>query len=104
MTEAAEKRLAELKSTSSDPKLHQLFEEMVQLEIELDDLKQCEKYRRNPKNPAQVKINPAFYAYHKTLSAYKEIVRVIMANSNEGGETSPLREYLSKLRNGGLTR
>lgn len=97
MDEKYQKRLEELKKTSNDPKLQKLFEEMVKLEQELDDLSGVEKYRRNPKNPAQIKIDPAFYAYHKTLSQYKEIVRVLLTKCDDGEDESPLRAYFKKL-------
>lgn len=97
MSEENKKRLEELKKTSNDAKLQKLFEEMVRLENTLDDLKECEMYRRNPNNPAEIKINPAFYAYHKTLGAYKEIIRVLLSNCEETTEESPLRAYLKTL-------
>ena len=90
-------RLEELKKTSSDPKLTVIFEEMVRLESILEDLRGVELYRRNPNNPAQVKVNPAFFAYHKTLSAYKEIVRVLLTKCDDSNEESPLRAYLNQL-------
>lgn len=96
MIDKQKKRLEELKKTSKDPKLQKLFEEMVKLEQELDDLSGVEKYRRNPKNPAQIKIDPAFYAYHKTLSSYKEIVRVLINKCDGGEDESPLRAYFKK--------
>ena len=96
MTEKYQTRLEELQKSSNDPKLQKLFEEMVKLEQELDDLSGVEKYRRNPKNPAQIKIDPAFYAYHKTLSAYKEIVRVLLTKCDDGEDESPLRAYFKK--------
>lgn len=97
MTEKYQKRLEELQKSSNDPKLQKLFEEMVKLEQELDDLSGVEKYRRNPKNPAQIKIDPAFYAYHKTLGAYKEIVRVLLGKCDDNNEESPLRAYLRSI-------
>ena len=97
MDEKYLKRLEELKKTSNDPKLQKLFEEMVKLERDLDELEGVEKYRRNPNNPAQIKVDPAFYAYHKTLSAYKEIVRVLLGKCDDGEEESPLRAYFKKL-------
>ena len=45
-----------------------------------------------------MKISPAFYAYHRTLSSYKEIVRVLSKISGESEEDiSPLRQYLNGL-------
>lgn len=97
MIDKQKKRLEELKKTSTDPKLQKLFEEMVKLERDLDELEGVEKYRRNPNNPAQIKVDPAFYAYHKTLSAYKEIVRVLLTKCDDGEDESPLRAYFKML-------
>lgn len=98
MIDKQKQRLEELKKTSNDPKLSHLFEEMARLEIMLDDLRDAELYRRNPNNPTQIKVEPAFYLYHKTLSAYKEIVRVLLKSCDDNGETSPLRDYLNNLK------
>ena len=97
MLEKYEKRLNELKKSVKDPKVERLLVEMVNLESELDELEGVEKYRHNPNNPKQIKINPAFYAYHKTLGAYKEIVRVLLTKCDDGDEESPLRAYLNQL-------
>lgn len=97
MLEKYEKRLNELKKSVKDPKVERLLVEMVNLESELDELEGVEKYRHNPNNPKQIKIDPAFYAYHKTLGAYKEIVRVLLTKCDDGDEESPLRAYLNQL-------
>ena len=97
MLEKYEKRLEELRKNVKDPKVDRLLTEMVKLEADLDELDGVEKYRRNPKNPAQIKIDPAFYAYHKTLGAYKEIVRVLLTKCEGADEESPLRAYLNQL-------
>lgn len=90
-------RVAKLRELATDVKTTQLIEEMILLEEKLDDLKQLEFYRVNPKDKSQVKISPAFYAYHKCLSAYKEIVKLLIVETGSG-ETSPLREYLKKIK------
>ena len=92
-----EERIARLRELATDVKTTQLIEEMILLEEKLDDLKQLEFYRVNPKNKSQVKISPAFYAYHKCLSAYKEIVKLLIVETGSG-ENSPLREYLKKIK------
>ena len=97
MLEKYEKRLNELRKSVKDPKVERLLVEMVNLESELDELEGVEKYRHNPNNPKQIKIDPAFYAYHKTLGAYKEIVRVLLTKCDDGNEESPLRAYLNQL-------
>lgn len=97
MLKKYEKRLEDLKKTVKDPKVDRLLAEMVKLEADLDELEGVEKYRHNPNNPAQIKVNPAFYAYHKTLGAYKEIVRVLLTKCEGADEESPLRAYLNQL-------
>jgi hypothetical protein len=97
MLEKYEKRLEDLKKTVKDPKVDRLLVEMVKLEADLDELEGVEKYRHNPNNPAQIKVDPAFYAYHKTLGAYKEIVRVLLTKCEDADEESPLRAYLKQL-------
>lgn len=98
MEEKYEKRLSELKKAVNDSKLNKLLEQVVSLEAELDMLGDVEKFRINPKNKSQVKINPAFYAYHKTLSAYKECIKLLMKQSEELEEESPLRSYLNSIK------
>lgn len=90
-------RIKKLRELATDIKTSQLIEEMIVLEQKLDELKQVDFYRFNPKDKSQVKISPAFYAYHKCLSAYKEIVKLLLVEMGNS-ETSPLREYLQKLR------
>lgn len=98
MIDKQKQRLEELKKTSNDPKLSHLFEEMARLEIMLDDLRDVELYRRNPNNPTQIKVEPAFHLYHKTLSAYKEVVRVLLKSCDDSSEESPLRAYLKSIK------
>jgi hypothetical protein len=97
MKDKQKQRLEELRKNIKDPKVDRLLVEMVNLESELDELEGVEKYRHNPNNPKQIKIDPAFYAYHKTLGAYKEIVRVLLTKCDDGDEESPLRTYLNQL-------
>ena len=93
-----EKQLAELRK---DPKLARLVDEMLRLEGDLDELVKLPKMRKNPHDKTQVKLSPAFYAYHRTLSTYKEIVRVLSKISgSDENEISPLREYLNRVNNG----
>ena len=93
-----EKQLAELRK---DPKLTRLVDEMLRLEGDLDELVKLPKMRVHPKDKSMVKLSPAFYAYHRTLSTYKEIVRVLSKISgSDENEISPLREYLNRVNNG----
>lgn len=93
-----EKQLEELRK---DPKLTRLVDEMLRLENDLDELVKLPKMRVNPKDKTMVKLSPAFYAYHRTLSSYKEIVRVLSKISgSDENEISPLREYLNRMNDG----
>ena len=98
MNISKEERAAKLRELATDIKTANLVEEMITLENQLDILKQKQFYRENPKDKSQVKISPAFYAYHKCLSAYKEVIKLLIAATGSN-ETSPLREYLKSLRN-----
>jgi hypothetical protein len=91
-------RLEELRKLNNDTRVQALIVDMVELECQLDDLRQLPKYRVNPNNSAEVKISPAFYAYQKSLSAYKEIVKVLIKSTQgDDEEISPLREYLKTI-------
>lgn len=98
MAKEFEKRFEELKKAVNDARLNKLLEEMVRLEIELDKLGKTEMLHYNPADASQVKIRPAFYAYHKTLSAYKECVKLLVKQAEETEAESPLREYLKKIK------
>lgn len=93
-------RAAKLRELATDVKTAQLIEEMILLEGQIEGLKKAKFYKINPKDSSQVKISPAFYAYHKCLSAYKEIIKLLIASTGTS-ETSPLREYLKRIKNGG---
>lgn len=93
-------RKKQLEKLRSDPKLSRLVDEMLNLEHDLDELEKLPKIKHHPKDPEKVKISPAFYAYHRTLSSYKEIVRVLSKISGESeDDISPLRQYLNGLNN-----
>ena len=91
-------RAEQLRAIATDLKTAQLIEEMILLEQQLEDLKKVKFYKINPKDNTQVKISPAFYAYHKCLAVYKEIVKLLLKASGNS-ENSPLREYLNSLKN-----
>ncbi len=93
----SEERAAKLRKLATDVKTAQLIEEMITLESQLDILKQKDFYRENPSNKARIKVLPAFYAYNKILSQYKEVIKLILAATGNS-ETSPLREYLRSLK------
>ena len=79
----------------SNPALKPLIAHMDSLEAQLKVLEAAPKFRVNPNNPEHQKILPAFYAYTKTLSAYKECLKLILA-AEKGSEEdeSPLRKFV----------
>ena len=78
-----------------NPALKPLLAHMDSLEAQLKVLEAAPKFKVNPNNPEQQKILPAFYAYTKTLSAYKECLKLVLAaeKGNEEDE-SPLRNFV----------
>lgn len=81
----------------------QLIDEIVFLEERLRELRQFPFIAVNPKNPAQQKPTPAAKQYKEFLQQYNNCIKILLSvvGKESGGETSPLREYLNKLRNGG---
>ena len=85
-----------------NPALKPLLVHMDSLEAQLKVLESAPKIKINPNNPEQQKILPAFYAYTKTLSAYKECLKLILAaeKGNEEDE-SPLRQFVLHMSDAG---
>ena len=85
-----------------NPALKPLLAHMDSLEAQLKVLEAAPKFKVNPNNPEQQKILPAFYAYTKTLSAYKECLKLILAaeKGNEEDE-SPLRQFVLHMSDAG---
>jgi len=91
-------RLAELLKLSDDITIRPLFEKMVLLEAHMAKLEGLPWIRVNPKDPTQQKSTPAFFEYQKTLSQYKELVKIVCkaCGNFEPEEESPLRAYMKK--------
>lgn len=81
----------------------QLIDEIAFIESQLRELRQYPFIAINPKNPAQQKPTPAAKQYKEFLQQYNNCIKILLGvvGKESGGETSPLREYLNKLRNGG---
>ena len=81
----------------------QLVDEIVFLEERLRELRKFPFISVNPKNPAQQKPTPAAKQYKEFLQQYNNCIKILLSviGKESGSETSPLREYLNKLRNGG---
>lgn len=81
----------------------QLIDEIVFLEERLRELRQFPFIAVNPKNPAQQKPTPASKQYKEFLQQYNNCIKILLSvvGKESGSETSPLREYLNRLKNGG---
>ncbi len=77
-----------------------LVQEIVFLEQQLTELKKYPFISVNPKNPAQQKPTPAAKQYKEMLQQYNNSIKIMIRTleRNKGTETSPLREYLEKMR------
>ena len=77
-----------------------LVQEIVFLEQQLTELKQYPFISVNPKNPAQQRPTPAAKQYKEMLQQYNNSIKIMIRTleRNKGTETSPLREYLDKMR------
>jgi len=75
-------------------------QEIVFLEQQLTELKKYPFISVNPKNPAQQKPTPAAKQYKEMLQQYNNSIKIMIRTleRNKGTETSPLREYLEKMR------
>ena len=79
----------------------ELIDHIVFLEKQLAELKQLPFIEVNPKNPMQQRPTPAAKQYKELLQQYNNCIKILLsaANKTEGEETSPLREYLKKIKN-----
>lgn len=80
----------------------QLINEIVFLEAQLVELKKYPFISINPKNPTQQKPTAAAKQYKELLQQYNNCIKILLGafGKNEVEETSPLREYLNRLRGG----
>lgn len=80
----------------------QLVDEIVFLETQLKVLRKYPFIKVNPKDPAQQKPTYAAKQYKELLQQYNNCIKILLSalGKVESAETSPLREYLSKMRAG----
>ena len=80
----------------------QLIEDIIFLEVKLAELRQYPFISVNPKNPVQQKPTPAAKQYKELLQQYNNCIKIMLSltSKESTGETSPLREYLKKLKSG----
>ena len=77
-----------------------LLKEIVFLEERLQQLRQYPFITVNPKNPAQQKPTAAAKQYKEFLQQYNNCIKILLGvlGKIESAETSPLREYLNRIR------
>lgn len=77
-----------------------LIGEIVFIENQLNQLRQYPFIDVNPKNPLQQRPTPAAKQYKEFLQQYNNCIKILLSvlGKIENGETSPLREYLTRLR------
>ena len=80
----------------------QIIDEIIFLEGQLTKLKQYPFITINPKNPAQQKPTAAAKQYKELLQQYNNCIKILLGvlGKSETEETSPLREYLNRLKGG----
>lgn len=80
----------------------QLIDEIVFLEGRLTELRKYPFISVNPKNPAQQKPTAAAKQYKEFLQQYNNCIKIMLSvlGKSETEETSPLREYLNRLKGG----
>lgn len=80
----------------------QLIDEIVFLEARLMELRQYPFISVNPKNTAQQKPTAAAKQYKELLQQYNNCIKILLGvlGKSETEETSPLREYLNRLKGG----
>jgi hypothetical protein len=89
-----------LQAVENDITLTPLIEEMVYLEGELDALRALPKIKVHPKDPSKQKPTPAAKLYKEFLQQYNNCIKILLGvlGKIESTETSPLREYLNRMR------
>ncbi len=77
-----------------------LLEDIVFLEERLNELRQYPFITVNPKNRAQQKSTPAAKQYKEFLQQYNNCIKILLGvlGKIENAETSPLREYINRMR------
>lgn len=80
-----------------------LLEELDFIETRLSELRTLPHISVNPMNPAQQRATPAAKQYKELVQQEANLLKLLLiAARREGGEgeTSPLREYLNRLKKG----
>lgn len=79
-----------------------LIDDIVFIESQLTMLKKYPFIKVNPKDPTQQKPTPAAKQYKELLQQYNNCIKIFLGvlSTVEKAETSPLREYLNRMKAG----
>lgn len=79
-----------------------LLDDIVFLETQLKVLREYPFIKVNPKDPTQQKPTYAAKQYKELLQQYNNCLKILLGvlGKTENAETSPLREYLNRMRAG----
>lgn len=93
-------KLCESLDESTQKIVGRVIHEIAFLEDQLENLRQLPFIEVNPKNPSQQRATPAAKQYKEFLQQYNNSVKIILSalGKIETTETSPLREYLQRMR------
>lgn len=94
------KKLCEPLDGAAKTATAQLIEEIVFLEIRLDELRKLPFIMVDPKRSERQKPTAAAKQYKEFLQQYNNCIKILLGvlGKVETAETSPLREYLNRLR------
>lgn len=79
-----------------------LIDEVINLEIQLDEIKKLPKYKVHPQHPDIIKPLPVFKMQKDLMQQYNIAIKNLhsMENrNNDQDDESPLRKYLRTLEN-----
>ena len=93
-------KLCESLDESTQKIIGRVIHEIAFLEDQLDNLRQLPFIEVNPKNISQQRPTPAAKQYKEFLQQYNNCIKIILSAlcKIDTTETSPLREYLQKMR------
>lgn len=77
-----------------------LIDDIVFIEGQLVELRKYPFIKVNPKDPSQQRATPAAKQYKELLQQYNNCIKILLGvlGKIETAETSPLREYLQRLK------
>lgn len=81
-----------------------LIDDIVFIEGQLVELRKYPFIKVNPKDPSQQRATPAAKQYKELLQQYNNCIKIMLGvlGKIETAETSPLREYLQRLKGGNV--